>query len=182
MAHKVRKDAGVMLNKFAKLSLVATSIAPIFLTLWFVDFSENWNWTEGWEYLIVTIILTLLCWSLLRLSKTNLENIPVEIESIKTADNEIIGFLLAYLLPLVDKTQLNVDVPVLIFVLLLLFIVVATSNSYHFNPLVGFLGYHFYEATLKSGVTYVLISRKSIKDGKNIKSVVQLSEYMIMEV
>lgn len=170
-----------MLSKFAKFSLVATSIAPIFLTLWFVDFSKEWNWHEGLGYLILAVLLTFICWLLLSLSKTRLEKLKLEINSVKTADNEMIGFVLAYLLPLIHKSSLNVDPWVLLFVMCLLFIVVITSNSYHFNPLIGFLGYHFYEVALSGGVSYVLISRKNIRDSKSIKSVVHVSEYMIME-
>jgi hypothetical protein len=170
-----------MINQFAKLSLAATSIAPIFLTLWFVDFSRNWDWHDGAVYLAAAGFLTGLCALLLHLAHIQLEALPVDIESVRTADNEMIGFILAYLLPLIDKTSLNIDISVLLFVMFLLFIVVITSNSYHFNPLIGFLGYHFYEVTLSGGVSYVLISRKHIRDCKGIKSVGHVSEYMIME-
>jgi hypothetical protein len=36
-----------VLNKVAKLALVSTSLAPICLTLWFVEFSKSWDWHEG---------------------------------------------------------------------------------------------------------------------------------------
>jgi hypothetical protein len=170
-----------MLSKLAKFSLVATSLAPIFLTLWFVDFSKKWEWSEGLFYLITALLLTFICWILLSLSKTRLEKLPLEINSVKTADNEMIGFILAYLLPLINKSSMQIDPWVLVFVMALLFLVVITSNSYHFNPLIGFLGYHFYEVTLSGGVSYVLISRKNIRDCKSIKTVVHVSEYMILE-
>ena len=56
-----------MLNKAAKLTLVATSLAPICLALWFVEFSKAWdsqlnitqnltaNWHIGWAYLAATV-------------------------------------------------------------------------------------------------------------------------------
>ena len=169
-----------MLSKLAKFSLVATSIAPIFLTLWFVNFSKNWNWKEGLGYLLLALLLTLLCWILLYLSGKRLEKLKLEITSVKTADNEMIGFILAYLLPLMNQSSLEIESRVM-FVVALLFLVVITSNSYHFNPLIGFLGYHFYEVTITGGISYVLISKKSIRNYKSIKNVVHISEYMIME-
>lgn len=169
-----------MLSKLAKISLVSTSIAPIFLTLWFVNFSKNWNWKEGFGYLLLAILLTLLCWILLYLSGKRLEKLKLEITSVKTTDNEMIGFILAYLLPLMDKSSVEIESRVM-FVVALLFLVVITSNSYHFNPLIGFLGYHFYEVTITGGISYVLISKKSIRNYKSIKNVVHISEYMIME-
>jgi hypothetical protein len=170
-----------MLSKFAKLSLVATSLAPIFLTLWFVDFNKNWDWSDGLVYLIAAIFLSIICWVLLGLSKRRLEILPIDINSVRTADNEMIGFIIAYLLPLIKETPLHVNPYLFVFVMLLLFIVVLTSNSYHFNPLIGFFGYHFYEVGISGGISYVLISKKSIRNCKNIKKVVQISEYMILE-
>lgn len=38
-----------MLNKAAKLTLVATSLAPICVTLWFVEFSKAWDWRAGYN-------------------------------------------------------------------------------------------------------------------------------------
>lgn len=35
--------------------------------------------------------------------------------------------------------------------------VVATGYNYHFNPLLGLLGRHFYKVGTPEGVTYVLI-------------------------
>jgi threonine/homoserine/homoserine lactone efflux protein len=170
-----------MLSKFAKLSLVATSLAPIFLTLWFVDFSRRWAWSDGLIYLASALVLTLICGILLSLSKSRLEKLPVEITSVRTAEKEMVGFVLVYLLPLINESSLKINPKVLVFVVGLFFVVILTSYSYHFNPLVGFLGYHFYEATVSREVSYVLISRKNIRHCKNIKKVVHISEYMIME-
>jgi hypothetical protein len=105
----------------------------------------------------------------------------VEISSVKTADREIGGFILVYLLPLINESTLKIDCTILIFVMCLFFIVVLKSNAYHFNPLLGFLGYHFYEITVVGEVSYVLISKKTVRNCKNIKEVVHISEYMILE-
>src|SRR5690606_850818 len=78
------------MNRFAKFSLVATSIAPVFLTMWFVEFSRGWNWLDGWEYLALTLLLTVLCWVLLQMVRTRLDVLNLEIVSVKTADNEMI--------------------------------------------------------------------------------------------
>jgi len=37
-----------MLNKLAKLALVSTALAPICLTLWFVEISHAWQPTLPW--------------------------------------------------------------------------------------------------------------------------------------
>jgi len=132
--------------------------------------------------LLITIILTSLCVLLLFLSTRNLEKNPIKINAVKTADKEVVGFIIVYLLPLINESTVKVNTAVLIFIALLFFWIVFTSNSYHFNPLLGFLGYHFYEITIEGGITYILISRNDIVNCKNIKYVVQLSEYMVLGV
>ncbi len=170
-----------MLSKIAKLFLVATSLAPIFLTLWFIGFSRNWRWKEGLSFFVIALALTIICCCLLKLSRQRLEKIPVKITSIKTADKEMVGFVLVYLLPLINRSALDIDGFVLVFVAIMFFIIVLTTNSYHFNPLIGFFGYHFYEVTVEGGITFVLMTKKNLTNCKAVRSVVQVSEYMILE-
>jgi len=182
-----------MLNKAAKLTLVATSLAPICLTLWFVEFSKAWdskltigqniaaNWQIGWGYLAATVLMSLLCFLLVCLSGRNLEKLPVKIKAVKTVDKEIVGFLLVYLLPLMNQTNNTISLPVLVFIAVIFFFIIQNSHAYHFNPLLGFFRYHFYEVTIEGDITYVLITRQNIADCKSISQVVQLTEYMILE-
>ncbi len=184
-----------MLNKLSKLALVSTALAPICLTLWFVEISKAWqstlpwsdniatHWQVGSGYLLATLILSGLCYGLVWLSASHygLEPLPVQINSVKTADNEIVGFLLVYLLPLINQSQDTISLPVLLFVAVIFFLIVYNSHAYHFNPLLGLFGYHFFEVTIEGDITYVLITRKNITDCKNVSKVVQLTEYMILE-
>jgi hypothetical protein len=171
-----------VLNKVAKLALVSTSLAPICLTLWFVEFSKDWDWQQGWGYLVTALLLSLICFGLIRLSASKLESLPVKIKSIRTADKEIVGFLLVYLLPLIKQSTNSISMPVLVFVAIFFFLIIYNAHVYHFNPLLGIFGYHFYEATIEGDITFVLITRQSITHCKSITRVVQLTEYMILDV
>ena len=44
------------------------------------------------------------------------------------------------------------------------------------------LGYHFYEVTDETSVSYVLITRRNIRTAKKTARVVQLSEYILLDV
>jgi hypothetical protein len=184
-----------MLNKLAKLALVSTALAPICLTLWFVEISGAWqsslpwsanlaaHWHVGISYLMAALVLSGLCFGLVLLSasRQGLERLPVKIKSVKTVDKEIVGFLLVYLLPLINQGQNTISLPVLVFVAVLFFFIVYNSHAYHFNPLLGFFGYHFFEVTIEGDITYVLITRQNITDCKAVSQVVQLTEYMILD-
>ncbi len=170
-----------MLCVASKFLLAATSIAPILLTLWFLDFSKHWNPHEGLHYIAIAASLSLVCFFIITLAKTQLEKFPVTIASVRTADKEIVGFIVVYLLPLINNTAVDINPAVLLFVCVLFFAIVLTSHSYHFNPLLGIMGYHFYEVDTVGGISYVLVTRKNIRKCKDISTVVQLSEYMILE-
>ncbi len=74
-----------MLNKFTKILLVLTSLAPILLTYWFVcqvdiyndsiNLYENFkcNYIEGIELLISTFALALICTFLIYKTKRSLK-------------------------------------------------------------------------------------------------------------
>lgn len=171
-----------MFNKLAKVLLVSTSLSPILLTFWFYDFSQEWDIMEGWGYLVAASILAAFCLIIIKLAKNKLESFPIKIISAKTADKEVISFILVYLLPLINKTQNVINLPVLIFVAILFFYITATSNAHHLNPVLNLFGYHFYDVTIEGGISYVLITKKNISNCKSITNVVQLSEYTILEV
>ena len=182
-----------MLSRITKILLVSTSLAPVLLTYWFINqvnsynqsvgFIENLkcNYSNGIILLLLTLTLTCICVFLINKTKRDLESLPINVSEIKTADNESLAFILVYLLPLANQVTDKVNFAVLIFVGILFFVTVSTSNAYHFNPLLSFAGYHFYEVKLESGVTYILISKNNITNCKNIKYVAQLTEYMIID-
>jgi hypothetical protein len=181
------------MNRFFKILLVSTSIAPILLTYWFIEQVNSWNttlslfenilcnWKEGIYYLLATVTLLLIFGLIIRFAKSRLEELPVIIEEIKTADNESVAFIIIYLLPLANGISDSFSFPILVFVAIIFFFIVMTSNAYHFNPLLNLIGYHFYEAKIQGGITYILLSKKNITNSKSINSVFHLTEYMILE-
>lgn len=170
-----------MMSKFAKLLLVATSLAPILLTRAFVD-ALHGRWPEAAASVGAAAGLTALC--ILLLSSIQQEARLLDLHSPKTiqsADTQIIGFVLTYLLPLAKPDQTPDDVRVLAFVLLILGLAFWNSNAYHFNPLLGLLGYHFYEVTFDSDIKFVLITKRSLYNARKLSGFVQLTEYVVLE-
>lgn len=169
-----------MLSKLAKGMLVTTSFAPILLTFAFVEVLQ-----EGLTLLAVTLVLTTaalvaVCLLTLRFVSSKFERLRFPITAVKAADTESVGYVVAYLLPLVNAGGPAVNLWVLLFVLFIFLITVWGTNAYHFNPLLGILGYHFYEVTTDSNVTFLLISPHDVRKSADVASVVQLTEYLVM--
>lgn len=170
-----------MLNTFAKVLLVSTAFAPVLLTYAYTSYLQKGTNVVAVSLLLIAIGLTVLCLLVIRASCRTLERIEFPVASVKTADTEIVGFVLAYLLPIVTATSEPIDIRVLAFVLAIFFFVIWTTNSYHTNPLLGMLGYHFYEITTASGITFLLITRRDVRNSRSITRVVQLTDYMVLD-
>ncbi|RWT04598.1 hypothetical protein [Aeromonas caviae] len=53
---------------------------------------------------------------------------------------------------------------------------------YHFNPLLGLMGWHFYKVSTPEGVTYVLVTKKELRRAQEGLTVVQLTEYIVLDI
>jgi|GEM_PF-1846048 len=177
-----------MISKILELILVTTSISPVFLAVWFSKFTKTGNIMDGIFWLILFLAVIPISWAIIKFSERKLEVIPVHIKSIAPADKEVTAFLIAYILPLIGIVDTNFWT--VIFIIVLLFIAVLTTSNYHFNPVLSlFLGYHYYEITIESEVngktythTYILMTKKTLKHCREVRKVVQISDYMLMEV
>ena len=129
----------------------------------------------------IAVGLVCACLLMIRYAQRELERLDVTIASVKTADNEIVGFAVAYLFPLITTSIDSLDHRVVMAVVIVFILMIWTTNSYHTNPLLGLAGYHFYEVVSNSGLSYLLISRRDIRSTSSVRKVVQLTEYMLLD-
>ena len=166
-----------MLRKLSKFLLVATAFAPVLFT-----YAALCLFDRQYSYSALLCAsatwLLLFCLYVMRKVKLELSPKPVVIKSIKPADKELVGFILAYLLPLARGSGFE-TLPVII-ALVVFFVVVMTSNAYHTNPLLGLMGYHFYDVVI-ADVGYVLVTKRNLHNISTIKQVVTLTDYMLLD-
>lgn len=89
-----------------------------------------------------------------RYSVKKFEPLSFKVTSVEAADRENFAFLLLYLMPLFTSPLDAVNWESALPVIIVFGAVVATGYNYHFNPLLGFLGWHFYKVGTPEGVTY----------------------------
>jgi len=166
-----------MLRVWPKLLLVATAFAPVLMTSAIVSFTKG-ETLLGISLLALAILAVYVCLRVMRVAALKLPHNPVILKSIKPADKELIGFVLAYLLPLARGTSFE-GIP-LVIALGVFLLIVMTSNAYHTNPLLGLMGYHFYEVVIED-VGYILVSRRNLHNTRSIKEVVSLTDYMLLD-
>lgn len=170
-----------MLNWLAKLLLTSTAIAPVLLTYGWVAYQADKRW-EAIVLLGICIALVLVCLGMIGYSKKHLERVKFSAITVEAADRENMGFLLLYLLPLFTAQFTTLNWQVWIPAIFIFAAVVATGYSYHFNPLLGLMGWHFYKVSTKEGVTYVLITKKQLRNTTETIEVGQLTEYIVLDL
>lgn len=170
-----------MLNWFAKILLTSTAIAPVLLTYAWVAYQAGEN-VEALVLLAIVLVLVLICLWMLRYAQRHLERIKFTATTVEAADRENSGFLLLYLLPLFTAQYGSLNWQVWMPAIFIFGVVVATGYSYHFNPLLGLLQWHFYKVGTPEGITYVLITHKQLRNVTMPLEVVQLTEYIVADV
>lgn len=154
-----------MLNRFAKFLLVATSLSPVLGAVAVNQFALG-KPLSGWlPWLAVALGLILLCWLLLQYAAGNAQKQTLRIGQFESNDKEVLAFLLAYLLPFISSKDMAFEGQWLTgaYILVIIFLVIGHSGAFHFNPVMGLLGYHFYGVKKSGGVSLLLISKAELR-------------------
>lgn len=170
-----------MFSVIAKLLLTSTAIAPVALTYAWVAYQAGKSELAGGLTILCIVLVIVAVW-LLRVARAQLERVTFKAVTVEAADNENIAFLLLYLLPLftanIEALTWQVWVPMIV----IFAVITATGYSYHFNPLLGMMGWHFYKVTTDEGVTYVLITKQQLRKAAEPLQVGQLTEYILLDL
>jgi hypothetical protein len=170
-----------MLGRLIRVLLALTAIAPLSISFAYIYAAKEHNY----QYAIIATLFCVLLGAashwIIENSRSRLERIPIVIQKAKSADKEVIGFFVAYALPLVFRGQSAPELDAWLMAGGMLLFVLWSTHSMQVNPVLGMFGFHFYEVETKDGITYLMITRRKISHVKSVTMVVQISEYGILE-
>jgi MFS family permease len=165
-----------------RLLLAATSLAPVLFTYAAMILLDK-------ALLAVLLVAAALALAVageivLKLYRYKLELQPAfRIKAVKPVDQNVFAFIVAYLLPLVFESVVNLNIIGVTAIFGVLFLAIYRSNAFSFNPLLVLLfGYHFYEVTTEHDFTYVLVSKREIKNTEAPIEGVRISHYMFLDL
>ena len=173
-----------MLSSVGKSALVVCSLAPVSAGCAILYVSRcDPDWKTGGLFLGCGILAALLSVGIIRLCGRRLQKLTLTITKVKPADKEALSFLVIYLLPLSWRDNVNPPTNWLIggYVLLIMIIVIAHSNSFTFNPVLSLCRYHFYEVEDGIGGCFILVSKKAEARAQQKLSVVQLAPGVFLD-
>jgi hypothetical protein len=170
-----------LLGKLLRILLALTAIAPMSVSLAYIFAAHEHNLQLAVIAAFSCILLGAFSVWIVDRARSHLEKLPIVIKKAKSADKEVIGFFVAYVLPLVFRGQSAPDLGAWLMASLMLLFVLWSTHALQVNPVLGMLGYHFYEVETADGITYLMITKRKISNVLSVGHVVQLSEYGILE-
>ena len=164
-----------MLSFVAKCLLVATSLSPVLGAVAVSEFERGEPWMNWVWWLAAAILLTILCWLMLRYAAKKAQKSLFYIKDFERKDQEMLVFLFIYLLPFIRSANPTFASEWLTsaYVLATIIIAVAYADAFHFNPVMRLLfGYRFYSVRNREGVSNLLISRRDLRrHGEEVQTV-----------
>ena len=163
-----------MLNKFATFLLVMSSLSPMLGAVAVNQFALGKPLVVWLPWVVIALSLVFICWGLLHYAAENTQTHKLKIEQFEDNDKEVLAFLIAYLLPLVSVKDTVAEIHWLTgaYVLVIILLVFTHARAFHFNPVMGLLGYHFYSLKSGDGMSLLLISRSELRrSGKELDTV-----------
>lgn len=169
-----------MLSFPARSVLAATQLAPLLGTYAFVYYPVN-KWITG-IFVLVAVVLVGLCKLILQRASKDIQQEPLRLKAVKTADGRIWAYVLGYLYPLAYSQVAEVRLSVLIFVFVMLLLVLYHGRGFIINPVMQIIfKYKFYEVVTEGDFTYVLVSRRELRNTRTPIDGRQLSSYTYLD-
>ena len=168
------------MNFLGRSLLTATALAPVAMVYSVLGFIEG-ETLIGIILAAISPALVLLCLWLLNYRKS-LERVTLTITAAECADRENIGIMLLYVMPLLEISLAEITWVFFIPAVVIFVSLIVTESSYHFNPLLKFLGWHFFRVGTPEGVTYLLITKKKRIPNVDTKFTVgEITSYTLVE-
>ncbi|WP_417398218.1 hypothetical protein [Gimesia chilikensis] len=170
------------MNKFGKLLLVITSLAPI-LGAFAINAYLNQRLVEAGIFTIVGFCLIIICMLLIEGCLTTVQSEPLNVINVKSADKHTLTFLLAYLLPFLTENTISFAGSYLTtgYVFTIIGLVIYHSNAFTFNPILACRNYHFYEVESNEGMAYLLLTKEVLHTQTKQFTVVKLTDYLYLD-
>lgn len=145
------------LSRFAQIALAGTALAPVLLVWAAATYADRS--LEAVAAVVVALLLVIICVGILAVARRGLQVEPVGIKKATRLDKEALAFLVTYALPLIAQGDDRTNLAALAVFVAVVGLVLVQLQILHVNPLLGILGFHFYEIERADGDSALVVSR-----------------------
>ncbi|MES2109927.1 MAG: hypothetical protein V4577_14305 [Bacteroidota bacterium] len=189
-----------MYSRPIKYLISLSSLFPVFLIFWLVGIINNWKQLHFYfslkgsdfkaffylhGFLLVFLLLLFVCLGMINFAKSHLSPQTIDVKAIKPADVNLVSILLSYLAPWCKFYFENSHDYIYAagYFLIASVLAIVTSRAYHYNITFSlFFGYKHFEVSTTKEVTYLVLSKKSLINKKQLTEVVHLTDYMLINI
>ncbi|MBB1274594.1 hypothetical protein [Psychromonas sp. SR45-3] len=168
------------MRNWIKTLLFVSSFSPTLLALAYVRYNIGGFDTEVFQLIIISILGTALPLLILAKVTSSTEALRFECKKIESSDLYLLAFVASYTAPIIMRA-VELDLTIISALTLILVAVLWVMASIPSHPILYLFKYRFYKVESDSGVVFTLLTRRELKDPKNIKLVKPISHSMLME-
>lgn len=171
-----------MANKSQKIIYYSSAMSPIGIVFSLVWILQNNTFIIPAIVTVISLLLIIVFSISFKYGKKNIAPTSIRVAEIAANDIWILSYIISYLLPLASMLIAEWNIYVLTIIAVLGGSVMLFMNSAIPHPLLAVRKYHFYQLTTENGISsYVLISKRHIRNKKEIKTIGRVFEFLLIE-
>lgn len=172
-----------MINRLQKGLWILSSGAPMLIAFSIAWYFSKSTYMTSMLCIAIALIFIVIAIVLFQAMRRKLGAIEIRAKKVTPNDKCIIGYAISYLLPFASIAFDKYNPYIFLGIALIIFIVMLIANTPMANPLLFLLGYHFYDVEAENGIgNYLVISQKSIRNKDEVKEVIRVTEYLLIDV
>lgn len=169
-------------NKVQKLLYDVSAASPLCLILAYVWWRQYETWKLPIVLIVIALSLKIAFFKSFNCVKYKLPPIAIKVEQVAPKDLGVVSYVISYTLPFAGVVIKEVNLTLVCIIALMIVLIASFVNSSIPNPLLFFIGYHFYEVNSRHGMAgYILICKKKIRSPKEIKYVNRIFEFLLLD-
>lgn len=168
------------MRNWLRTFLFVSAFSPALLTLAYVRYDLHGWGTDILQLIIIGLLGSFIPFAIIKLVVTQGEVFRIQAKKVEPNDVMLLAFVASYALPLVLRGA-DVSVNTIVVILAFIGLICWLSSTVPAHPILRILKFRFYKLESDTGMVYTLISRRQIRDPKQITFVKQLSDSMLME-
>lgn len=171
-----------MANKVQRFIYNLSSAAPLAFVLALIWYQQHKTTQIPIVFVSIGLVLIMLLYLSFAYWKRHIASIAIRATNISSNDGWIAAYIIAYLVPFASIALDKFNLEVSIIIAFALILILPFVNSAIPNPLLFVCGYHFYSVSAENGISnYILISKRSLRNSKHLKSVQRIFEYLLLD-
>lgn len=171
-----------MLNHIQKLIYYLSALAPLLIIIAVVLLYEKIVIWLGIIFIIVGIVLILYIKILIQQCKKQIAVIQITAEDICPNDVWVLNYIVAYLLPFSSFILPDINLIIFIIIAIVIILTVLIIKQTVPNPIFYIYRYHFYSVKADTGISYMIASKRNLRNIKQLKTVVRVFEYLLIDM